>query len=502
MKPSLNNTMLNDISRVITEHMGLYFPRAKWKSLEQALCTAAGELGHKDVSECIAWFMSSRPSKERIEALAGYLTIGETYFLREKRCFEILEQQIIPELLRSKQGHEHRLRIWSAGCSTGEEPYTIAIMLHRIRDLLKGYDLSILATDINPHALCKAREGIYSEWSFRTAPPWFKEHYFRQTGGKQYELIPEIRKMVTFSYCNLAEDLYPSLFSGTNALDLIFCRNVLMYFTPELAKKVVERFNLCLLERGWLIVSPCEVSNIFLSAFASVPFPDATLYRKQESRETEERKRGVDEKNFFPFSLPQFPASGSVPDSPVSPGIGSRSSHDSPFSVSTVQTGESCYQKAQSLYERGAYREASEMLTMYLTQDTKDAQALALLCRIYANQGRLSEALQMSDQAIASDRLSPGLHYLRASILQELGMDDESAASLKKAIYLDQDLVLAHFTLGNLEQRRGRVKESQRHFNNALSVLDSYRPDDVIPESDGMSAGRLKEIIRGTTARM
>jgi chemotaxis protein methyltransferase CheR len=199
MKPPLDNTMLDDVSRCIAEQMGLYFPPSKWRSLEQALGTAAGELGLKDAKECVEWFVSSTPSKERIEALSSYLTIGETYFFRENRSFEILEQKIIPALLRSKVGHERRLRIWSAGCSTGEEPYTIAIMLHRMRDLLKGYDLSILATDINPHALRKAREGIYSEWSFRTTPSWFKERFFRPAGDKRYELLPRIRKMVTFS---------------------------------------------------------------------------------------------------------------------------------------------------------------------------------------------------------------------------------------------------------------------------------------------------------------
>ena len=142
------------------------------------------------------------------------------------------------------------------------------------------------------------------------------------------------------------------------------------------------------------------------------------------------------------------------------------------------------------------------MVTMQLVQDRNDTRALALLCRIYANEGKLAEALKASDLALATDKLSSGLHYLRAVILQEQGMYDGAATALKKALYLDQDMVLAHFTLANLEQRQGKVRESQLHFNNALSLLEKYRPDDIIPESDGTFAGRLREIIRATTAGM
>lgn len=506
MKLSLSDAMLGNVSGYIAERMGLSFPRAKWNTLERALGTAAGELGLADAKECAEWFMSAPASKAHVELLAGYLTIGETYFLRENRCFEILEQEIIPGILRLKKGHEQRLRIWSAGCATGEEPYSIAILLHRMRGILCDWDVSIQATDINPHALRKARAGIYSEWSFRTSPVWFKQNYFRQTGDKRYEVLPHIKEMVTFSNINLVEDSFPSLATGTNAIDVIFCRNVLMYFAPQLAARVIERFKRCLLDEGWLIVSPCEVSNLFLAWFDSVSFPDATLYRKRtgetvnwrksepekgrngEKTESENGRNGETElvKNLSP--LPRFPASP-VQEVP-------------PVPETTPVPEADLYQQALTLYERGAYREAAEMIAMQLVQNQGDTDALALLCRIYANEGKLAEALEASDRALAADKLSAGLHYLRAVILQEQGMDDAAAASLKKSLYLDQDLVLAHFTLGNLELRKRMIKESQRHFKNALALLDRYRPDEVIPESDGMFAGRLKEIIRATTGAM
>lgn len=191
MKRLLTDSELEKISAHIAEHMGLNFPPSKWQNLDHSFCTAARELNFQDLPELVARFTSSPPSRELIESLACYLTVGETYFLREKRCLEIFEQQVIPEIIRKRLGSEQRLRIWSAGCATGEEAYSIAILLHRMRDILRDWEISILATDINPHSLAKAREGIYTEWSFRNAPKGFKEHYFRETGKGRFELLPK-----------------------------------------------------------------------------------------------------------------------------------------------------------------------------------------------------------------------------------------------------------------------------------------------------------------------
>lgn len=482
----LTNSELEKISDLIAAQMGLHFPPARWRNLEQSFCSAARDLGFRDVKECVAWYLSAPPSQELIESMACYLTIGETYFMRERRCFEILEEQIIPELIKTRRGSERRLRIWSAGCATGEEAYSIAILLYKMRDLLRDWDLTILATDLNPDSLRKAKEGSYSDWSFRNTPANFRENYFHRNAEGRYVLLPRIKEMVTFSSFNLVEDTYPSLITDTNAMDVIFCRNVLMYFTPGLAGKVVERFHRSLVDGGWLFVSPCETSNPFFAGFAPINFPDATLYQKSSNAKVVSTPAPPPAPVFIPPTvreIPSAPASQAVapPPLPVAP---------------------SAYQEALTLYEQGAYRDAAEKVALHLLLNRDDSRALALLCRIYANQGRLGEALNLSAQALATDKLSADLHFLRAVILQELGRDDESAAALKKALYLDQDLVLAHFSLANLEQRKGKVKESRRYYDTAFSLLDKYRPDEVIPGSDGMLAGRLKEIIRATTARM
>jgi chemotaxis protein methyltransferase CheR len=153
------------------------------------------------------------------------------------------------------------------------------------------------------------------------------------------------------------------------------------------------------------------------------------------------------------------------------------------------------------LYEQGLYAEAVEQMLPLSEKagNTPDVKAIALLARVMANQGRLADALQWCEKAISSDKLNPGLYYLAATILQEQGLLDKAAALLKQAIYLDRKIVLAHFALANLARQRGKTKESIKHFANARVLLNAYGHDDVLPESDGMSAGRLIEIIERLT---
>jgi chemotaxis protein methyltransferase CheR len=454
MKHVFTDEELEKLSDSVARYVGSFFPRSKWRYLEMAFSTAAKELGYRDMQECAAWFTASTPSKEIIESMACYLTIGETYFFREPRCFEVLERQIIPEIVSKRSGGNQRLRIWSSGCATGEEAYSIAIVLHRMRDLLRDWDVTILATDINPHSLRKAREAVYTDWSFRNPPTNFKKTYFSKTGCGRFELLPNIKEMVTFASCNLAEEWSPPLNTGANTVDVIFCRNVLMYLEPQRAGKIVERFHHCLLEGGWLFVSPCEVSNPFFSRFDSVTFPDAILHRK-------------------PSGGGLLKPESSVLFAPFPTGVrGETARRPLPLPIPERHTEMPVHQ-----------------------------ESLESLCRTYANEGKLTEALAASDQALAADKLCAGLHYLRAVILQEQGLNYEAATALKKALYLEPDMVLAYFTLAALEQRNGKVAESRRHFDTALLLLDRYHQDDEIPESGGILAGRLKEIIRTTNGR-
>jgi len=488
--------LLLKFSAFMADRMGLYFPLERLRDLERGIQSAAADLGFPDAGSCIQGLLSSSLAREQIEILASHLTVGETYFFRDKKSLEAVKQYVLPELVSARRGREQRIRIWCAGCATGEEPYSIGILLDDAFPGLLDWAVTILATDINPRFLDKAQAGVYGEYSFRDTPQWVRERYFNKT-RKGFAILPRIREMVTFEYHNLVEDPYPSLVNNTNAMDIIFCRNVLMYFSPPRARDLVEHFYRSLIDGGWLFVSPVETSQVLFSRFEAVNVDGVTLYRKGPApayyipAPLAERKVPAPELAELKRRTPVIPS-----PSPITPPL----SVVQPKIIEEVKE-QGAYEKARALYEQGLYAKAVEIIIHpgEKTVAGADVKSMALLARAFANQGRLNDALQWCEKAISSDKLNPGLYSLAATILQEQGLLDKAAVLLRQAIYLDRNFVLAHFALANLARQQGKTKESEKHFENARALLQSYGHDDVLPESDGMIAGRLMEIIERLT---
>ena len=255
---ALPDALLSQLSDFLEVHMGLHFPRQRWHDLERGVAAASRDAGYANAETFVRWLLGAPLTRTRIEGLASHLTIGETYFFREKASLDILEQRILPELLQARAQGDRRLRIWSAGCCSGEEPYSIAMLLDRLIPDPAKWNVTILATDINPQFLRKAAQGIYSAWSFRETPGWLKELYFTRRADGRFEIQPRMRQMVSFSYLNLAEDSYPSLVNGTNAMDIILCRNVLMYFAPETRSIAYAKLDQALEDDGLLMLGAAE----------------------------------------------------------------------------------------------------------------------------------------------------------------------------------------------------------------------------------------------------
>ena len=440
MSHSVSNLLLAQFSEFVAAHIGLHFPPERWPDLQRGIRTATPELGHLDEVECVQWLMSAPLTRHQIEILAGNLTVGETYFFREKRVFEILAERIVPELVQSRRGGEQHLRFWSAACCTGEEAYSLAITLRRAIPDLPDWRVTILATDVNPRFLRKAAMGEFGEWSFREAPAWLKEQYFERVEGNRYAIRPEIQQMVQFELLNLAEDTFPSLLTDTNAMDVIFCRNVLMYFAAAQAQRVVAQLQRCLVDGGWLALSATETAIAPARQFTAVNFDGAILYQKSD-------------RLLLPAVAPAVAVAG---DRPVVPA-------EEPPRVDPPPA--------------------------------PDTREMIQVTRELANQGRLAEALAAADQLLRAEKLNPVAHYLRAMIVLEQGALPEAAKALQRAVYLDHNFVVAHFALGNLARSTGRRKEADKHFTNVLHLLDRHQQDDILTESEGMTAGRLAEIV-------
>ncbi len=445
MTSTLDPTLLAAVSEAIEAQLGLHFPPERWSDLERGLKGAATDLGFESMEKCARELVLAKLSHEQIDSLAEHLTIGETYFFRDPAAFEILVSEVLPALARERRGGAKRLRIWSAGCCTGEEPYSLAIALCRAIPDLEDWQITILATDINPRFLRKAAEGIYGAWSFRGVPDEMRDAWFRKKKDGRFEILQTIRDMVTFDCLNLVDDVYPSLTNNTNAMDLIFCRNVLIYFSPALVQRVAANFRRALVEGGRFVVSASEASQETFSEFAPGEISGIAMYRK---------------------GAPAMPP----PIFPTSPLLLREWPPESPPAPVPMPPPERA------------------PLPRALPIPPPDHAAEA---RRLANAGRLADALAACDLAVAADKLVPAHHYLRGVILDELGALDEAAAALRSALYLDHDFVIAHFAFGHLLLRQGRNREAARCFANARSLLENCAPDSLPPESDGMTAGRL-----------
>ncbi len=479
---ALPDSLLSRLSDFLESQVGLHFPRERWRDLERGIAAAARESGYAEAEAYVHWLFAAPLTRTQVEGLASQLTVGETYFFREQRSLDVLEQQILPELLRARAQSEKHVRIWSAGCCSGEEPYSIAMLLDRLIPDFENWNLTILATDINPHFLRKAAHGIYGAWSFRDTPAWLRERYFNKRKDGRYEIQPRIRRMVSFSYLNLAEDAYPSLVNGTNAMDVILCRNVLMYFAQARARQVVDKLQRSLVDGGWLITSPAETSNVQFSAFTAVEFPGAFLYRKMAAG----GPRGV----AIMHPVPWYEGQAAAAHAPAP----AEQSEPAAFSVARSAFA------PEVLHETGGERAKPAEDAGLREHDEHDM--LRRKARDCADEGRLAEASEWCEQAIAADKLNPAHYYLLASIEQERGQSEAAERSLGRALYLEPDFALAHFALGNLCLSAGRQREARRHFGNALALLRACPADALLPESDGLSAGRLVEIIAAVQASL
>ncbi|CAK0744055.1 chemotaxis protein methyltransferase CheR [Gammaproteobacteria bacterium] len=434
----MNFSEMAEIAALISTKMGLYFPEERWSDLIQGLTRAGHSLGFKDTYSYVRWLSAQNLSLEQIEVLANYLTVGETYFLREPKYFEFLEQEILPPFLMQKTP----LRLWSAGCCTGEEAYSLAITCLRA---IPHQNFSILATDLNPKFLHKARMGLYSEWSFRGTPTWFKENFFTKTSDRKFLISPDIKSLVHFERMNLVQDLDPTPTHYLNSLDIIFCRNVLMYFTHEQQKKIAIAFHDCLVENGILMVSPAEASVDLFSMFMPEQRGEVLFFRKTKNQKP--LKRFLELNAFFQPPIANF--SFSTTEKQIN---------------TLTNTDESCLS----------------------------------LARYYANQGQLEQAQYWCAQAISFGRTNLSTYFLSATIYQESGRLSEAIMEFLKVLYLDPDFILAHYILGSIYHVLEKREESKKHISIALELLAKRDKEEILPESGGVTCGQLAESIKNT----
>jgi chemotaxis protein methyltransferase CheR len=491
--PPVHPAWLGPLSQLVHDRIGWAIPESQWSNLERNFLAATKSFGYADPIKCFQWLSTAKLTPENLQKLAESLTIGETYFFRERNHFEPMTRHIFEELIQRKRQIGHKqLRIWSAACSSGEEPYSLAILLHSLLPDIDEWSIRILATDITPSFLARAKEAVYRPWSFRGTPEWVKQRYF-DVQNDNYTLVQEIKKRVTFDFLNLAEDIYPSIHTQTQAMDLVFCRNVLIYFSDEQARKVIGRLQRSLVKGGWLVLSPTETMYVDDPALHREYIKDAILYRKGEK---------ADHAKVFtppppPIKRPVFHQPVNLTTPAFSTPIPSTTIKKPPISAppKVHHKYESIAEEAERLFTRGLHHETVQLIQSKLDGHAAHGRDAFLLARAYANLGDLDEALLCIQNAVETDKLRAEYHYLLAMIQLEKNASDEAERSLKRVIYLDEQHLMALFSLGHLAMQQQRANVAEKYFQHALRVISSANEFGAIPEGDGMTNDRFKEII-------
>jgi chemotaxis protein methyltransferase CheR len=258
----------------VTARLGLRFGGSRQADLHRAVETLAR--GHPGGAHgAISDWMSRAWSADDIRTLAGLLCVGETYFFREPAAFDLLEHELLAPHIVWGRHNTRRLRVWSAGCATGEEAYSLSIMLHRLLPDIDDWDVTALGTDLHAGFLERAREGVYGDWSFRGVPDLVREQYFDRLDGEHWRVKDRYRRIVHFEQGNLIEPMV-----ATEAFDLILCRNVLMYFSREHIHRVLRQLHLALADDGLLLVAGPEAAGRGADGFETMRFEHALFYRK------------------------------------------------------------------------------------------------------------------------------------------------------------------------------------------------------------------------------
>ncbi|MEL6309503.1 MAG: CheR family methyltransferase, partial [Chloroflexota bacterium] len=359
------------------------------------------------------------------QRLIHAVMIGETYFMRDKTQFQILREHILPPLIhKRRQADDKRLTIWCMGCSTGEEPYSVAITLQEMLHDWADWRVNLLATDINQRALNHAQAGIYRAWSFRDTAPDFQNRYFTPLDDS-WKINLSLRNRVSFLRMNALSG------APLPKVDIIFARHVLMYMSEDKAQQVETVLHDSLHNGGWLFLGQAEALRTQHNHWLLHMFPGKTIYQKIDPTAT------LPDAISYPQRLIQDTAQSKENDSKA-------------------------YQLAVDAVHSEAPQIAEQHLSALLETQPDHVHGLVLLAALFASRGAYPEALTHIGTALAQNALFADAHYVRALVQLEQGATDNAVQSLSAAIYCNRNHALSAMMLGDVYYKQGKLENARR----------------------------------------
>jgi chemotaxis protein methyltransferase CheR len=454
------------VAGLLHDAAGLSFDDSRRASLGFSIAARMNATKTVDVPSYLALLTGPDGGQER-QALIDEVTIPETHFFRNPPQVRALRKYVLPELLRQAAAGK-KLRIWSAGCSTGEEAYTVAILIRELLPASVDWDIKVLATDVSTRALAAAGEARYAERAFVMTDPLDLSRWFvlDATAGS-WVVRDEVRELVEFRHHNLVTEPPPF---EPEQVDLILCRNVTIYFDRETTRRLMKRLHGRLRDGGYLFLGHAETLWQISDDFSLVPLGDAFVYRRLDETEEDEERRWV------------------LPD---------RRTEDEPRPTRADRRRDDSERRGH-LDDEVSTPELPRLATrampvvpepapapMPSTRDPLDAVRTAIV------QGRYDEAADVAAEVVAATPLWAQAHYLHGVALTNLGRDADALVVLRKTVYLDPEHGFAHFLLGGALERLGEPVAASRSYRAAASTLGGRPMDGVASELGGRSVAEL-----------
>jgi chemotaxis protein methyltransferase CheR len=427
----------------LIESTGLSFYTDRDEPLTKLVAERISVLGLRNCASYAEFLAYGETGCAEMDVLIAQLTIGETYFFRDEEQFAAIRDVIVPDILARKRCSK-QLLIWSAGCATGAEPYSLAILLAReLGDRISGWQINIHATDLNRGFLLQAAEGKFRAGALRSTSDEVKRECFVKE-GLTWTIHPRYKQWISFHQMNLMDGEFSTSFPAGIEFDLILCRNVMIYFSREANRRLIGQFHRTLGAEGWLVVGAVESNMDNLKIFRSVSAAGARLFQKTPL------VGGPVEA--APEADPD-PGSNSAPAAPAPSGD---SPDDSPQVVLADLDG----------------------------------------LRRLADHGDWQGAAEYGKQLLSQNGLNAEVHFYHALIFEKLGIADEPEISLRHAIYLDRKFALAHYHLGLALSRGGQTAVAARCFGNVLKVLAGLPDLALVTAGPGVTVTELKELAK------
>ena len=477
-----NLSQLDELRQLLAQRIGLRVPPDAHDRFDVMMRERATCLGYSTLKE-YGIFLAGNKAADEWEEIVRTFTSVETFFFRDHGQFDLLRLRLLPELIK-RHRDDKTLRLWSAGCASGEEAYSLAMLVDMLLPQRSDWNILIVGSDIDSRAIAKARQGRYGQWSFRMFPATLQQRYFHVDGEPDqmrdtashapysatrtphsFLLDERIRKMVTFKVGNLVGDPFPDSGLYLHNMDLILCRNVFIYFDSAAVSAVATKIAATLVEKGYLMTAHTELIGHTLQGLESRLFTEGVVYQRLVGS-----------------------TACSVVESVPEPSLLRERSADRTQAAKEQETRPVSTMPCDEMRDD----EADERVIPGLSQIPDSAIALCALAREHVDRGEYTLAARLCHEALIADPLAATPYFILAQLAQIKGDINQTRECLNKTLYLDHRCVPAYLELAALYERDGNMPHAHILRQTALGILRSM-PNDAMIEQYERTAGELAQ---------